>query len=90
VYLFGSVVNHEAEASDVDILIVYQTREELPSIREWISTHALRFPLDVTYMSETEENELNFIFEQKAKPLHEILVRNRINLPVSEQHPPTS
>ena len=89
-YLFGSVVNHEAEASDVDILIVYRTREELPSIREWISPHALRFPLDVTYMSETEEIELNFIFEQKATPLHEILARNQVRMPVSEDFPHTT
>ncbi len=88
-YLFGSVVNHEAEASDVDILIVYRTREELLSIREWISRHALRFPLDVTYMSETEENELNFIFEQKATPLHEILARNRLRMPLSGAPPNT-
>ncbi|TWU38972.1 hypothetical protein Q31b_40500 [Novipirellula aureliae] len=72
-YLFGSIVNQEVEASDVDILIVYRTREELPSIRESISPHAFRFPLDVTYMSETEENELNFIREQKATLLREIL-----------------
>jgi hypothetical protein len=41
-------------------------------------------------MSETEEIELNFIFEQKATPLHEILARNQVRMPVSEDFPHTT
>jgi hypothetical protein len=55
------------------MLVVYQPGADVPSIRKKIEPHALRFPLDVTYMSETEEKEFNFIQEQRAKPLQNVL-----------------
>jgi hypothetical protein len=41
-------------------------------------------------MSETEEDELNFIFEQKATLLHEILAGNRVRMPASGHLPHTT
>lgn len=66
-------MNAESDASDVDVLVVYNAHADIGSIHNAVAPHTLRFPLDVTYMSEAEEREFDFIREQDAKLLSEVL-----------------
>ena len=65
----------ESDASDVDVLVVYRTYDDVDSIREALAPCAMRFPLDILYMSEAEEMEWRFIVEQQAVPLREAMAR---------------
>lgn len=73
VYLFGSILKADTVVSDVDVLIVYRPSDDVDSFKNAIAPLTFRLPLDVTYMSEAEEQEFNFIREQGAKRLHELL-----------------
>lgn len=75
VYVFGSVLDANTGVSDVDVLVVYHASDDVASIREAITPLTFRFPLDVTYMSESEESEFEFIRDQNAIRLSEITER---------------
>jgi predicted nucleotidyltransferase len=72
-YLFGSILKTKQLVSDIDILIVYRSGEDISSIKEALTPVALRFPLHITYMSESEERRFDFIKEQNARPLDDML-----------------
>ena len=71
-YLFGSILKAKHLVSDIDTLIVYRSEEDISSIKEALKPVALRFPLHVIYMSESEERRFDFIDEQNARPLEGI------------------
>jgi predicted nucleotidyltransferase len=68
-YLFGSILKADPHVSDIDILIVYLEEEDILPIKKAFMPVALRFPLHITYMTESEKRRFDFINEQGAQPL---------------------
>lgn len=66
VFVFGSVRSGDAPHSDVDLLVVYQNQQELGQVREIFEEMDFKHPLDVIYMSPSEERELAFISGQEC------------------------
>lgn len=60
-YLFGSCLNGDPKAKDIDILVVYSSPKSVKEIRKRIQPLELQRPMDIIYMSEDEERELSFI-----------------------------
>ncbi|MFT7404680.1 nucleotidyltransferase domain-containing protein [Zhongshania sp.] len=65
-YLFGSIIQSNKNISDVDLLITYEDTQELQGLKKMINALEHRLPLDVIYMSIEEEEEFNFIIQQRA------------------------
>ena len=66
-YIFGSAVaGAKRTIDDIDILVVYDQIGDVAAVKESLSDLELRVPLDVIYMSGTEEQELNFIESSNA------------------------
>lgn len=77
IYLFGSALVNNANVADVDLLVVYQSEEDLPLVKTELSKVAKCFPLDITYMSKSEQLELDFIRTQKAKKINTLWHKKR-------------
>lgn len=65
-YLFGSIVRESLHISDVDLLLIYREATELAEAREVFLELALRVPLHVVALTESEERELSFVHKQGA------------------------
>lgn len=65
-FVFGSVVNGDPPYSDIDVLVVYDAEEALEHVRGIIRKMDIEYPLDVIYMSRTEENETKFVERQRC------------------------
>ena len=64
VLAFGSAQRRECPYSDIDILVMYQTDQELKDIQIELESIHLELPVDVIYMTPCEERELDFIRNQ--------------------------
>lgn len=68
-YLFGSILRSSLTANDIDILIVYQEPEHLKTIKQSFTSLETCYPLHLTYLTYSEEQEFNFVVEQKAEKI---------------------
>ena len=69
VFLFGSIVKHGVSTNDIDILLVYtnldeKTVSDLKNIRQ-VLTQEIGIPVDLTVLSESECEEMNFLSKIK-------------------------
>lgn len=78
IYLFGSVLTDQPTISDVDVLVVYDSEDAIAEVKAHLSTLELFVPLDVLFMSSSEERHLNFVEEQGAKLAEEIFGITRL------------
>ena len=60
-YLFGSAAKEKHFFSDIDILIIYKSRINLDTLKTQLESIELKHPLDIIFLSEKEEKELNFV-----------------------------
>src|SRR6478736_726871 len=65
-YLFGSVARRAKLPIDVDLLIVYQNDSDVRELRKGLEPLSGSLPLHLLFLREDEENELQFIAEQRA------------------------
>lgn len=65
-YLFGSVARHEKLPTDVDLLIVYQRDSDVRELRKGLESLSRSLPLHLLFLRRDEENELQFVAEQRA------------------------
>lgn len=68
IYIFGSSL-HTKMPSDIDILIIYSSEDQLSYIKNAFSSLGLLYPLDIYYMTLTETQELKFIVKTGAVKL---------------------
>jgi predicted nucleotidyltransferase len=66
IYLFGSLLTGHATISDVDVLVVYDSEDGIAEVKVHLSKLGLFAPIDVLFMSYSEERYLNFVEEQGA------------------------
>lgn len=69
-YLFGSLLHTPHQAIDIDILIIYRSDDTAEMIRGELGEVTLRFPVHLLFLSEHEEDELDFIDSQRCVPIH--------------------
>lgn len=65
-FLFGSILNKDALSSDIDLLVIYQSENDPSIIRHELKPLCMNYPFDLTFMTVSEELELNFIMRTKA------------------------
>jgi len=70
-YLFGSFLINKIGFSDIDLLIVYKSSKSLNSLKTDLEYFELKYPIDITFLSEEEEKELDFINKVNAKRIKE-------------------
>jgi predicted nucleotidyltransferase len=66
-YLFGSILNNPKLANDIDILIIYEDVKHLKVLKEEFGALEMFYPLHISYFTFFEQNQFNFIREQKAE-----------------------
>lgn len=68
VYLFGSILNPKNHSHDIDILLIYSTYSDrlIENINRIYYTlnNISKLPVDITALSITEENEIDFLKKQ--------------------------
>ena len=65
-YLFGSILIKTKMANDIDLLVVYKNDNDARMVRFLLSEFSLYYPVDLMLLTEKEENEFQFVNEQKA------------------------
>jgi predicted nucleotidyltransferase len=65
-YLFGSVVRGVPLPSDIDLLIVYSTPGDARELREGLKSYSASVPLHLFMLRKDEENELQFVRQERA------------------------
>lgn len=68
-FLFGSFLDCNSSASDIDLLVVTTDSRCKEIIRSALEETLLSFPVDLIIMSKTEEEELNFIAVTNARKI---------------------
>lgn len=76
IYLFGSVLKNKNVINDIDLLILYESEDELLEKKSNLNELSVYYPLDIYYMSLDEELELNFINKVTALQLKNIKIEN--------------
>ena len=66
-FLFGSILNHTGHINDVDLLVVYETTDDLPQVKNVLDGIDRKIPLDIIYMRQEEEREFDFVKGQGAQ-----------------------
>jgi predicted nucleotidyltransferase len=74
IYLFGSILKNKNLINDIDLLILYESQDELLEKKRNLNELSIYYPLDIYYMSLYEEIELNFINKVTAKQLKDIKI----------------
>jgi predicted nucleotidyltransferase len=67
-YLFGTKARDEAEARDLDVLIVYD-HGDIPRARTlagWLEANGPVPPVDLVLLSAEEERQINFVEKEEA------------------------
>jgi hypothetical protein len=75
VYVFGSALCEEASANDVDLLVLYDTDQQPPLVREALASIDGAPPLHLTFMLPQEEKETAFISAQECRLLSQCIPR---------------
>lgn len=70
VYAFGSVLQKDTSANDIDLLIIYRTARQPPLVRTALTAIEDTLPLHLTFMLPEEEQETAFISSQGCVPLY--------------------
>lgn len=65
-FLFGSVLRRSPKAEDIDILIVYESPQQVSEIRRSLRLPCLQRPLHLTFLGIEEEAELDFIAAEQC------------------------
>jgi len=71
-YLFGSTLREDSVPSDIDVIVVYRKGVDISALKTKLNALSIYYPLDITYMTESEERELNFLEQQSAVVLSEV------------------
>ena len=82
IYLFGSILKSKKNFYDIDILILYECKEELHQKKSDLEKLSIYYPLDIYYLTFEEEKELNFIDSVMAIPIKSIYMRNNNNIQI--------
>ena len=72
IYLFGSILKNKNVIYDIDLLILYESQDELLKKKNDLNQLSVYYPLDIYYMSLDEEIELDFINKVGAVQLKDI------------------
>jgi predicted nucleotidyltransferase len=65
-YLFGSAVRRVPLPSDIDVVIVYSNISDARELREGLRSYSESVPLHLLLLRQDEENELQFVRDQRA------------------------
>jgi predicted nucleotidyltransferase len=65
-FVFGSILIKGALPSDIDLLVIYQDDNDPITIRHELKPLCMKYPVDLTFMTVSEELELNFIMRTRA------------------------
>ncbi len=65
-FVFGSILNKNALPSDIDLLVIYQSDNDPNTIRHELKSLCIKYPIDLTFMTVSEELELSFIMRTQA------------------------
>lgn len=65
-FVFGSILIKGALPSDIDLLVIYQDDNDPIIIRHELKPLCMKYPVDLTFMTASEEMELNFIMRTRA------------------------
>ncbi|WP_208023269.1 hypothetical protein [Mycobacterium marinum] len=71
VYVFGSALTRE-DPADLDVLVIYQDREELRRFLDDVDCWSGGLPLDVTAMTSGELAGSGFLVRSKAVDIREL------------------
>lgn len=69
IYLFGSSLQIGLFQSDIDLLIVYNRPEEPMILRMKLKKIINKLPIDLIFLTQEEERELDFINKVNAKEI---------------------
>lgn len=72
IYLFGSILKNKNVINDIDLLILYESQDELLEKKNKLNELSVYYPLDIYYMSLDEEIELDFINKVSAVKLKDM------------------
>lgn len=78
VYLFGSALKGDVNIRDVDLLVVYDEKTDIISVKKSLELVKKIVPMDITYMHTSEEVEFCFIQNQRAVPIGEVWHNNSL------------
>lgn len=65
-YLFGSVDRNEADAADIDLIILCKTDAQADALRRLIDTDAFPLPLHLSFLTFEENAEIGATKLQKS------------------------
>ncbi|MFT3814971.1 MAG: hypothetical protein QM740_16600 [Acidovorax sp.] len=68
-YLFGSVDRDEADARDIDLLILCMGHSQADALRKAIDPDYLELPLHLAFMTFEEESEVAAVRMQKGRAI---------------------
>jgi hypothetical protein len=57
---------------DIDLLVVYESADDLPTVKHVLQGIAQRIPLDIIFMHKEEEREFGFVIGQRAVKISEV------------------
>jgi hypothetical protein len=66
IFAFGSCVQPVEHIADVDLVVLYESATDLPSLKRELERLELSMPLHIIYLSTTEEEQFDFLSEQRA------------------------
>lgn len=72
-YLFGSILKSVPFVNDIDILVISDSQQAIESIKVALGIISYRFPIHVSYMSSSEESQFDFIRQQGAKRVNDLV-----------------
>jgi len=70
VYLFGSLLTKVKPSCDIDLLIIYKENHQPKTIRKILHEVMYELPLDLIFLTNEEEKELDFIRIVKARKIN--------------------
>ena len=69
VFVFGSVQRREPPHADIDLLVTYRSTAQLKQVQLVLKEMGSELPLDVIYMHQEEEKELDFVESQHCRKI---------------------
>lgn len=66
-YVFGSVLQDDPLAADLDVLILYPEGHDTANLRRAVEDFPIRLPIDLYMMTAEEEREFDFIRSEGAR-----------------------
>lgn len=72
-YIFGSTSKGVANPNDIDLLVIYESDEDIRNFRLESEQLDLLFPLHLIAMTTAEESHYRFIHRSAARPINAVL-----------------